>query len=92
MTRSELVATLAARFPQLTALDAALALDVILTTMSDAMARGQRIEIRGFGSFTVRTRPARVGRNPRTGESLEVPEKRLPYFKAAKALRLDNDG
>jgi len=83
---------LAARFPQLTSHDAALSVDVILAAMSDALARGQRIEIRGFGSFSVRTRPARVGRNPRTGESLELPETRLPYFKAGKALRLDDDG
>jgi integration host factor subunit beta len=88
MTRSELVAKLAARFPQLIPDDAGLAVDVILATMSDALARGQRIEIRGFGSFSVRIRPSRVGRNPSTGEPVHIPEKRVPYFKPGKALRL----
>jgi integration host factor subunit beta len=88
MIRSELVAMLAERFPDLGAGDAAAAADVIFTAMSQALAKGQRCEIRGFGSFCVRTRPAKVGRNPSTGQPVQVSEKRLPYFRAGKALRL----
>ena len=55
--------------------------------MSDALVRGHRIEIRGFGSFSVNRRPPRIGRNPRSGESVQIPEKRVPHFKPGKALR-----
>ena len=69
MTRSDLVAELAARFDQLTHRDVESAVNVIIGAMSDSLERGQRIEIRGFGSFAVKQRAARIGRNPRTGES-----------------------
>ena len=55
--------------------------------MSDALERGHRIEIRGFGSFSINRRPPRIGRNPRSGERVEIPEKRVPHFKPGKALR-----
>jgi len=55
--------------------------------MNDALVRGHRIEIRGFGSFTINRRPPRMGRNPRSGESVSIPEKRVPHFKPGKALR-----
>jgi len=87
MTRSDLVEELAARFAQLTHRDAESAVKTILDAMSDALVRGNRIEIRGFGSFSVSRRPPRIGRNPRSGESVAVPEKRVPHFKPGKALR-----
>lgn len=87
MTRSDLVDALAARFAQLGQRDAELAVKAILESMAHALVRGQRIEIRGFGSFSVSHRPARLGRNPRSGEQVAVPEKRVPHFKPGKALR-----
>ncbi len=87
MTKSELIARLAERFPQLVAKDAELAVKVILDAMTEALARGDRIEIRGFGSFSLNHRPPRVGRNPRSGERVDVPEKWVPHFKAGKELR-----
>lgn len=87
MTRSDLVTKLADRFGQLTQRDAEFAVKTILDAMSDALARGHRIEIRGFGSFSVNRRPPRVGRNPRSGEQVVVPEKLVPHFKPGKALR-----
>ena len=87
MTRSDLVEELAARFSQLTHRDAEFAVKAILDAMSDALVRGHRIEIRGFGSFSINRRPPRIGRNPRSGESVAIPEKRVPHFKPGKALR-----
>ena len=87
MTRSDLVEELAARFSQLTHRDAEYAVKTILDAVSDALVRGHRIEIRGFGSFSVNRRPPRMGRNPRSGESVAIPEKRVPHFKPGKALR-----
>lgn len=87
MTRSDLVEELAARFGQLTQRDAEYAVKTILDAVSDALVRGQRIEIRGFGSFSVNRRPPRMGRNPRSGEAVHIPEKRVPHFKPGKALR-----
>lgn len=87
MTKSELIAQLAARFPQLVAKDADYAVKMILDAMSDALARGDRIEIRGFGSFALNYRPPRTGRNPKSGEKVHVPEKYVPHFKAGKELR-----
>ena len=87
MTKSELIARLATRFPQLVAKDADYAVKMILDAMTDALARGDRIEIRGFGSFALNYRPPRVGRNPKSGSSVEVPEKYVPHFKAGKELR-----
>ncbi len=87
MTRSDLVEALAARFGQLTQRDAEFAVKTILDAMGDALVQGQRIEIRGFGSFSVSRRAPRMGRNPRSGESVAIPEKRVPHFKPGKALR-----
>ena len=87
MTRSDLVTRLADRFSQLTQRDTEFAVKTILDAMSDALARGHRIEIRGFGSFSITRRPPRVGRNPRSGEQVVIPEKRVPHFKPGKALR-----
>ena len=87
MTRSDLVEELAARFGQLTHRDAESAVKNILEAVGDALVRGHRIEIRGFGSFSVTHRPPRLGRNPRSGEAVQIPEKRVPHFKPGKALR-----
>ena len=85
--RYDLVEELAARFSQLTQRDAEFAVKAILDAMNDALVRGHRIEIRGFGSFSVNYRAPRMGRNPRSGESVAIPEKRVPHFKPGKALR-----
>ncbi len=87
MTKSELIARLAERFPQLVAKDADFAVKMILDAMSDALVRGDRIEIRGFGSFALNYRPPRVGRNPKSGDKVSVPAKWVPHFKAGKELR-----
>ena len=87
MTRSGLIAKLAERYSQLLAKDAELAVKVILEMMSAALARGGRIEIRGFGSFALNYRPPRTGRNPKSGEKVQVPAKYVPHFKAGKELR-----
>jgi integration host factor subunit beta len=87
MTRSDLVVALAERFAQLTQRDTEFAVKTMLDAMSDALARGHRIEIRGFGSFSINRRPPRLGRNPRSGEQVPIPEKLVPHFKPGKAMR-----
>jgi integration host factor subunit beta len=87
MTRSDLVELLAERFSQLTQRDVDMAVKTMLDAMSDALVHGHRIEIRGFGSFSINRRPPRMGRNPRTGEDVPIPERRVPHFKPGKALR-----
>ena len=85
--KTYLVAALADKFSQLTQRDTEFAVKTILDAMSDALARGHRIEIRGFGSFSINRRPPRVGRNPRSGAQVIIPEKLVPHFKPGKALR-----
>ena len=93
MTKSELIAHLAARYPQLVAKDAEYAVKVILDALTLALLKGQRIEIRGFGSFALHFRPPRQGRNPKTGESVSLQGKHVPHFKPGKDLRERvNDG
>ena len=87
MTKSELIALLAERFPQLVAKDADFAVKMILDALSEALVKGDRIEIRGFGSFALNYRPPRVGRNPKSGDKVSVPQKWVPHFKAGKELR-----
>ena len=92
MTKSELmlrVAELVAaqKGTQLVAKDVEHSVKVLVDTMTRSLAKGQRIEIRGFGSFDLNHRPARVGRNPKTGDKVEVPEKYVPHFKPGKELR-----
>jgi len=87
MTKSELVSQLASRFPQLVAKDADCAVRMILDAMAGALASGHRIEIRGFGSFALNYRPARLSRNPKSGEKVHVSAKHVPHFKAGKELR-----
>ncbi len=92
MTKSELIARLAERNTRLAARDADEAVKTILDAMSAALAYGNRIEIRGFGSFALNYRPPRVGRNPKSGERVHVPAKFVPHFKAGKELRERVDG
>jgi integration host factor subunit beta len=94
VTKSELIAALAARYPQLAARDTDYAVKTVLDAMTQALASGQRIEIRGFGSFSLSQRSPRVGRNPKSGEQVLVPGKQVPHFKAGKELRerVDLDG
>jgi len=87
MTRSELVALLASSQDTLSREDVDAAVRIILQRMSDALAGGERIEIRGFGSFTLHDRPARIARNPRTGEPAAIPARHAPHFKPGKELR-----
>src|SRR5512145_2481564 len=92
MTKSELIARLAERNPRLVARDADEAVNTMLDAMTEALAGGQRIEIRGFGSFALNYRPPRVGRNPKSGDRVQVPAKYVPHFKAGKELRERVDG
>lgn len=87
MTRSELISRLAERFPQFTHQDAEAAVGEILGAIQSALCRGDRVEIRGFGSFSLSFRPPRTARNPKTGEPVAVPAKVVPHFKAGKELR-----
>ena len=87
VTKSELIALLASRYPQLALRDMDLAVKTVLDAMTQSLADGQRIEIRGFGSFSLSTRSPRIGRNPRSGEKVMVPAKQVPHFKAGKELR-----
>ena len=87
MTKSKLINLLSNRFSQLVHKDAELSVKTILDAMSDSLMKKQRIEIRGFGSFSLNYRPPRIGRNPKSGEKVNVPEKYVPHFKAGKELR-----
>ena len=87
MTKSELIAELAASNPHLRGADVELIVATIFDQITTALARGERVELRGFGAFTVKRRDARTGRNPRTGATVPVEEKMVPFFKAGKELR-----
>ena len=87
MTKSKLINLLASQFSQLVHKDAELSVKTILDAMSNSLMKKQRIEIRGFGSFSLNYRPPRIGRNPKSGEKVDVPEKFVPHFKAGKELR-----
>lgn len=87
MTKSELIAKLAEHYPRLTAKDVEVVVKTILEAMTMSLVNGQRIEIRGFGSFELNHRPPRIGRNPKSGEKVPVPEKFVPHFKAGRELR-----
>jgi integration host factor subunit beta len=87
MTKSELIAQLAEKNPHLYQRDVERIVSTIFDEIASALARGDRVELRGFGAFSVKKRDARTGRNPRTGESVDVAEKAVPYFKTGKQLR-----
>jgi integration host factor subunit beta len=92
MTKRDLIEEVAKAFPQLARRDAEVVVNAVFDTMTDALVRGDRIEIRGFGSFVVKQRQAREGRNPKTGAVVPVDAKRVPFFKVGKELRLRVDG
>ncbi|MGI9416275.1 MAG: integration host factor subunit beta [Geminicoccaceae bacterium] len=93
MTKSDLIKRLADANPHLTQRDIEKIVSTVFDEVTDALARRDRVELRGFGAFSVREREARVGRNPRTGAEVSVPDKVVPYFKTGKELRerLNND-
>ena len=94
MTKSELIQIIAGRNPHLYQRDVERIVSTIFDEISGALAAGDRVELRGFGAFSVKRREARTGRNPRTGEAVEVEEKHIPFFKSGKQLRerLNTDG
>ena len=94
MTKSELIQRLAQRNPHLFQRDVERIVSTVFDEITEALARGDRVELRGFGAFSVKQRGARVGRNPRTGAAVEVEEKSVPFFKTGKELRdrLNTDG
>ncbi|WP_425410632.1 integration host factor subunit beta [Hyphococcus sp.] len=87
MIKSELVQKLADENPNLFHRDIERIVSIVFQEISDALARGDRVELRGFGAFSVKHRPARTGRNPRSGEAVQIEEKWAPFFKAGKELR-----
>lgn len=87
MTKSELIQKLADKNPQLYLRDIEKIVETFFDEITDALCRGDRVELRGFGAFSVKHREARTGRNPRTGESVEVAPKKMPFFKTGKALK-----
>ncbi|MGP1282898.1 MAG: integration host factor subunit beta [Parasphingopyxis sp.] len=87
MIRSELVQKIAADNPELSTKDVERLVNCFFDSITEQLAKGGRVELRGFGAFSTRERKARVGRNPRTGESVNVPAKRVPYFKPGKEMR-----
>ena len=87
MTKSELIAELASANPHLLSRDIELIVSTVFDEITAALVRGARVELRGFGAFTVKQRDARTGRNPRTGEAVAVDQKVVPFFKAGKELR-----
>jgi integration host factor subunit beta len=87
MTKSELILRLAERNPHLYQRDVEKIVTTIFDKISEALSHGKRVELRGFGAFSVKRRNARIGRNPRTGESVQVAEKAIPFFKTGKQLR-----
>ena len=87
MIKSELIAKIAASNPHLYHRDIERIVNVLFDEIVDALARGDRVELRGFGAFTVKHRPPRTGRNPRTGTTVDVDEKYVPFFKTGKELR-----
>ncbi|MDQ6961901.1 MAG: integration host factor subunit beta [Mariprofundaceae bacterium] len=87
MTKSELISILASTQPSMTKLESEAVVNAVFDAISEALAKGEHVELRGFGSFTTRTRQSRVGRNPKTGDTVSVGEKKVPYFKPGKLLR-----
>lgn len=92
MTKRDLIDEVNKRFPHLSRRDSEVIINAIFDSMVDALVQGDRIEIRGFGSFVVKQRRARQGRNPKSGALVSVAAKRVPFFKVGKELRLRVDG
>lgn len=93
MIKSELIAILAEENPHLYQRDVERVVSTVFETITDALSNGDRVELRGFGAFSIKERESRMGRNPRTGEAVPVPKKYVPFFKTGKELRERlNDG
>ena len=92
MTKRDLIEEVAQQYPRFSRRDAEVMVNAVFDSMTEALAKGERIEIRGFGSFMVKQREAREGRNPRTGALVSVAAKKVPLFKVGKELRLRVDG
>jgi integration host factor beta subunit len=92
VTKRDLIEAIAQHYPRFSRRDAEVMVNAVFDSMTDALAKGERIEIRGFGSFIVKQRAAREGRNPRTGSLVSVSAKKVPLFKVGKELRLRVDG
>lgn len=92
MTKRGLIDELVALYPRFSRRDAEVMVNAVFDSLADALRRGERVEIRGFGSFVVKQREARDGRNPRTGKRVPVAAKRVPFFKVGKELRVRVDG
>ncbi len=92
MTKRDLIEEVAQQYPRFSRREAEVMVNAVFDSMTDALAKGERIEIRGFGSFMIKQRAAREGRNPRTGAIVSVAAKRVPLFKVGKELRLRVDG
>jgi integration host factor beta subunit len=92
MTKHDLIEEVAKRYSRYSRRDAEVIVNSVFDSMADALHHGERIEIRGFGSFVVKQRQAREGRNPKTGRIVAVPAKRIPFFKVGKELKLRVDG
>lgn len=87
MTKSDLIERITRKFPQVSRKDIEVMIDIVFDGLTEALRIGDRIEIRGFGSFHIRTRKAREGRNPKTGQMVSIPEKKIPFFKVGKTLK-----
>jgi integration host factor subunit beta len=87
MTKSDLIEKVAKRLPHISKKDTEVVVNTIFDRMTEALSHGERIEIRGFGSFQVKVREAREGRNPKTGDEVKIPKKRTPFFKVGKELK-----
>ena len=92
MTKAELVDKIAEKKPGLTRKDVEAVVNTVLDSIKDALSNEDKVEIRGFGSFRIRHRRAKTGRNPKTGETVSVPLKKVPFFKAGKEMREMVDG
>jgi integration host factor subunit beta len=92
MTKAELVDKIAEKKPGLTRKQVEVVVNTVLDGIKDALSREDKVEIRGFGSFRIRNRRAKEGRNPKTGETVQVPPKKVPFFKAGKEMREMVDG
>ena len=87
MTKSDLIEKVQERLRDYPQKDVAFAVDIMFQAMTDSLARNERIEVRGFGNFTVRSRDSRKGRNPKTGTEVNIPSKKVPFFKVGKDLK-----
>lgn len=87
MTKSKLVKAVSERVPNITKKDIKVIVDVVFESMVDALKRDEKVEVRGFGSFKVKNRDARYGRNPKTGVVVSIPQRKTPFFKGAKEMK-----